>query len=271
MNIRRSNGEDELWQAILAEVTCETLREPVLTSFFHATISNHSSIEGALSYHLANKLDGPTVGAMLIREIIEDAYLDDKSIIESARADIRAVRERDPVCDSYATPFLYFKGFHALQAYRVAHWLWKKKRKSLALFFQNQISMAFSVDIHPAAQIGSGIMIDHATGIVVGETAVVEDDVSLMQSVTLGGTGKEMGDRHPKVRKGVLISAGAKVLGNVEIGEGAKVAGGSVVLQDVPAHTTVAGVPAKIVGKPVTAQPSLDMCQDIAECQDLSK
>ena len=263
MNIRKTNGNDELWDAIIGEIACKSVKEPVLASFFHATILNHSTMEAALSYHLASKLDSSNVAAMLIREIIEEAYLEDPSIMDATRADIRAVRERDPVCDSYTTPFLYFKGFHALQAYRVANWLWRKGREELALYLQNQISVVFAVDIHPAAQIGKGIMIDHATGLVVGETCVIEDNVSLMQSVTLGGTGKETGDRHPKVRRGVLISAGAKVLGNVEIGEGAKVGSGSVVLDDVPAHTTVAGVPAKVVGKPAAEQPALDMCQNI--------
>ncbi len=263
MNIRQMNGDDTLWIAIKEEIACKSVLEPILASFFHATILNHSTIEAALSYHLASKLGSSNVPAMLIREIMEDAYIDDPSIMDATRADIRAVRERDPVCDSYTTPFLYFKGFHALQAYRVANWLWKQGREEMALYLQNQISVVFGVDIHPAAVIGKGIMIDHATGLVVGETAVVEDNVSLMQSVTLGGTGKDSGDRHPKVRKGVLISAGAKVLGNVEIGEGAKVGGGSVVLENVPAHVTVAGVPAKVVGKPNATQPALDMCQQI--------
>lgn len=175
------------------------------------------------------------------------------------RADIQAVNERDSACCSLVTPLLYFKGFHALQAYRIAHWLWRQGRKPLALFLQNRISSVFAVDIHPAARIGKGIMFDHATGIVIGETAVVEDNVSIMQSVTLGGTGKEAGDRHPKVRKGVLISAGAKILGNIEVGECAKVGAGSVVLKDVPPRSTVAGVPARIIGENRCLQPSRDM------------
>ncbi len=263
MNLQKLDIQDELWDAIIKEVSCKSVKEPILASFFHATILNHNTMEAALSYHLAGKLGSSNVPPMLIREIMDAAYESDPKIMEATRADIKAVKERDPVCDSYTTPFLYFKGFHALQAYRVANWLWKKGREEMALFFQNQISVVFGVDIHPAAIIGKGIMIDHATGLVVGETSVVEDNVSLMQSVTLGGTGKESGDRHPKVRKGVLISAGAKVLGNVEIGEGAKVGAGSVVLDDVPPHTTVAGVPAKVVGKPVAEQPALDMCQQL--------
>ena len=158
-------------------------------------------------------------------------------------------------------PFLFFKGFHALQAYRLAHWLWNEKRRHLALYLQTRVSDLFAVDIHPAARIGSGIMMDHATGIVIGETAVVEDNVSMLHAVTLGGTGKEAGDRHPKIRTGVLIGAGAKILGNIEIGKGARVAAGSVVLQNVPPCKTVAGVPAKVIGDSGCAEPAREMDQ----------
>jgi len=256
--------DDTVWQTISAETRKQAEQEPILASFLHATILNHNSLEAALSFHLANKLDSPAASALLIREVIQDALRCDASITEAVRADLRAVRERDSACTSLSIPFLYFKGFHALQAYRIAHWLWNKGRESLALFLQNRISVVFGVDINPAARIGQGIMLDHATGIVIGQTAVVEDNVSIMQSVTLGGTGKEGGDRHPKVRKGVLISAGAKVLGNIEIGEGAKIGAGSVVLRPVAAHTTVAGVPAKVVGRPQTQQPALDMCHELS-------
>lgn len=267
-SLATSKVADPLWQSIREEATQMINEEPFLASFFYATILNHYTIEAAISFHLSNKLDSTTVSAMVIREIIEEAFANDASIIEALRTDIKAVVDRDPVCDQYSTPFLYFKGFHALQAYRIAHWLWRQNRKSLALFIQNRISEVFAVDIHPAANIGKGIMIDHATGIVVGETTVVEDNVSLMQSVTLGGTGKDSGDRHPKIGKGVLVSTGAKILGNVHIGEGVKVGAGSVVLADVPPHVTVAGVPAKIVGKPKVAEPALDMCQDLIENGD---
>jgi serine O-acetyltransferase len=196
---------------------------------------------------------------MLVREVIEQALAADPGISQAVRADLEAVSERDSACRSLVTPFLFFKGFHALQAYRIAHWLWTQGRHSLALFLQNRISCIFAVDIHPAANIGKGIMFDHATGIVIGETAVVEDNVSIMQSVTLGGTGKEHGDRHPKVRSGVLISAGAKVLGNIEIGECAKIGAGSVVLKDVAPRTTVAGVPAREIGASPCVQPARDM------------
>jgi serine O-acetyltransferase len=196
---------------------------------------------------------------MLIRDVIEEALDEDDSILTAAEIDILATYNRDPACEDLSTPFLYFKGFHALEAHRIANWLWRQERRTLARFFQNQISVTLGVDIHPAARIGSGIMLDHATGIVVGETAVIEDDVSILHSVTLGGSGKDCGDRHPKIRRGVLLSAGCKVIGNIEVGEGAKVGAGSVVLQDVPPHVTVAGVPAKIVGRPSGDSPALDM------------
>jgi len=250
---------DKMWARIRTETQVELGREPILASFLHATILNPDRLESALSFHLANKLDSPTASALLLREVIEEAFASDAGIGDAVRADIAAVFERDSACHDFLTPFLFFKGFHALQSYRVAHWLWLQNRNALALFFQNRISCQFGVDIHPAARIGKGIMLDHATGIVIGETAVVKDNVSMMQSVTLGGTGKEEGDRHPKIDEGVLISTGAKILGNIRVGAGAKIAAGSVVLQDVPPHTTVAGVPAKIVGKPNCTSPALDM------------
>ena len=191
---------------------------------------------------------------------------------QSIRADIRATRDRDPAAKGFSEPFLYFKGFHALQTHRVAHFLWHGGRQSLALFLQNRTSEVFGVDIHPAARVGNGILIDHATSVVIGETAVIEDNVSILHEVTLGGTGKADGDRHPKVRHGVLIGAGAKILGNVEVGRGAKVGAGSVVLEDVPPHCTVAGVPAQIVGTPNVDEPALEMdhrlpCNpDIEDC-----
>jgi serine O-acetyltransferase len=257
--LRSNSTVDPLWQAIRAETAAEAANEPILASFLHATILNHDTLEAALSFHLAHKLDSATASALLMREVIEQAFRADPTIGEAIRCDVRAVRERDSACAGFSAPFLYFKGFHALQAWRVAHWLWQQGRQSLALFFQNRISSEFGVDIHPAARIGRGIMMDHATGIVIGETAVVGDNVSIMQSVTLGGTGKEHGDRHPKVGNGVLLSAGATVLGNITIGDGAQVAAGSVVLKAVPPHTIVAGVPAKEIGKPSCAQPALEM------------
>ncbi len=263
---------DPVWQTIRREAREEAEHEPALASYFHATILNHDTLEGALSFHLANKLANPAISALQIREIIEDSIRRDDGIGNSVREDIKAVYERDSACDSYLLPFLYFKGFHALQAYRVAHCLWKRGRHSLAHFFQSHIAETFAVDIHPAARIGKGIMLDHASGIVIGETTVVEDDVSIMQAVTLGGTGKEAGDRHPKIRKGCLISAGAKILGNIEIGVGVKVGAGSVVLEDVPPHTTVVGVPARAVGSPKSQAPALEMNHDIkCDCDMVEK
>ena len=248
---------------IRAEALSLVNEEPMLASFFHSTILNHDSLRSALSFQLANKLASAVMPAIVLREVIETALAAQPDILDAAAADICAVKERDPAVRYYSTPLLYLKGFHALQGYRVAHWLWQQGRHSLAVFLQNQISVVFSVDVHPAAQIGRGIMFDHATGIIIGETAVVEDDVSILQNVTLGGTGKEHGDRHPKIREGVMIGAGAKVLGNIEVGRGAKIGAGSVVLQPVPPHTTVAGVPAHEVGHPDCDKPSLDMNQGL--------
>lgn len=254
-----SAESDAVWETIQRETREQAANEPALASFLHATILNHDTLEGALSYHLAQKLACSAISALQVREIIEQALASDPSIGIAVRADIKAVFDRDSACNEYCLPFLYFKGFQALQCYRVAHWLWQRGRFALAYFFQSHITITFGVDIHPAAHLGKGIMLDHATGIVIGETTVVEDNVSIMQAVTLGGTGKECGDRHPKVRRGVLISAGATVLGNIEIGEGAKIGAGSVVLKPVAAHTTVAGVPAEVVGKPRSDSPALDM------------
>jgi len=253
---------DPLWDRIREETFHHASNEPMLASFLHATILNHPVLEGALSFHLANQLDSPTASSLLLRDVIQQAFDSDATIREAVRADLQAVLERDSACHELYIPFLYFKGFHALQTQRVAHWLWQQGREPLALFFQNRMSNGFGVDIHPAARMGKGIMLDHATGLVIGETAVVGNNVSILQSVTLGGTGKDEGDRHPKIADGVLISAGAKILGNIHVGEGAKVGAGSVVLEDVPAHTTVAGVPAKIVGRPSSAQPALEMDHD---------
>lgn len=256
---------DALWQLIQKEAATEMEREPFLASFFHSTIIQHQSLCEAVSYLLANKLSDEVMAAITLRELIEEALGGDPAILQCICHDITAVRLRDPAVESFTTVLLYLKGFHALQGYRIAHWMWKQGRQSMALYLQSRISAVFQVDIHPAARIGCGVMFDHATGIVVGETCVIEDDVSILQSVTLGGTGKESGDRHPKIRSGVMIAAGAKIFGNIEIGRGAKVGGGSVVLEDVPAHTTVVGVPAKIVGRPECEKPALDMDQTVGQ------
>lgn len=252
---------DIAWKNIKTEARDLANCEPMLASFYHATLLKHENLGSALSYMLANKLSSAIMPAIAIREVVEEAYAADPAMIASAACDIQAVRTRDPAVEKYSTPLLYLKGFHALQAYRIGHWLWGKNRKALAIFLQNQVSVTFQVDIHPAARIGHGIMLDHATGIVIGETAVVENDVSILQSVTLGGTGKSGGDRHPKIREGVMIGAGAKILGNIEVGRGAKIGAGSVVLQPIPPHTTAAGVPARIVGRPGSEKPAMDMDQ----------
>ena len=251
--------DDIVWRNIRQEAEQDAADEPLLASFLHATILNHNSLESALSFHLANKLASSTLQPILLMELILEALEDDAGIREAVRADILAVRQRDPACQRYTAPVLYFKGYQALQSYRVAHWLWGHGRVALALTLQARVSEVFAVDIHPAADIGKGILVDHATGLVIGETAVVADNVSFLHEVTLGGTGKERGDRHPKIGEGVLIGAGAKVLGNVRIGEGAKIGAGSVVLSDIPAHSTAVGVPAELVGHPAAEQPALEM------------
>ncbi|MFT4613370.1 MAG: serine O-acetyltransferase [Bacteroidia bacterium] len=250
---------DPVWDRIRRETQLHATKEPILASFLHATILNHSRLELALSFHLASQLDSPTASSLLLREVMLEALEGDCGIHDAVRSDLEAIEDRDSACNELCIPFLYFKGFHALQTYRIANCLWQSGRQPLALFFQNRMSVEFGVDIHPAAKLGQGIMLDHATGVVIGETAVVGNNVSILQSVTLGGTGKDEGDRHPKIGDGVLISAGAKILGNITVGEGAKIGAGSVVLEDVPPHTTAAGVPAKIVGRPSSESPALEM------------
>jgi serine O-acetyltransferase len=253
------SGDDGFWDQIQAEARGVAEHEPMLASFLFASVLRHRSLENALGVILANKLQTQDLSALLFCDLLSEAMTAEPSIRAAIRADLLAARTRDPAADGFAQPFLYYKGFHALQAYRVAHWLWGQKRRALAAHLQNRISEAFGVDVHPAARIGSGVLIDHGTSVVIGETAVVEDNVSLLHEVTLGGTGKESGDRHPKVRSGVLIGAGAKILGNIEIGRGAKVGAGSVVLRDVAPHTTVAGIPARVVGQCTVAEPALEM------------
>ncbi|HSC75844.1 MAG TPA: serine O-acetyltransferase [Pseudomonadales bacterium] len=263
---------DALWQILRREAQTVAAQEAVLASHIHSTILHHQSLAEAISFHLANLLDSSTAPALLLREVFLNALQQDPSIMRNMCRDIVACYERDAACDYYLMPVLYFKGFHALQSYRVAHWLWQQDRRILALHVQNRMSEVFAVDIHPAAVIGGGILIDHATGVVIGETAVIEDDVSMLHEVTLGGSGIARGcRRHPLIRRGVLLAAGAKILGPVEIGEGAKVGGGSVVLTDVPPHTTVAGVPARVVGRPVADQPALDMDHKLGDANEVSE
>jgi len=254
---------DPVWTRINREAEEAVQNEPLLGGLVHACILHHGSLEAALAYRMAQKLASGEMSEQLVREIADEAYRADPTIGESARADIVAVFERDPACNRFIQPLLFFKGFQAVQAYRVGNHLWRNGRKDLAYFVQMRVSEMFGIDIHPAATIGKGIMIDHAHSIVIGETAVVGDNVSMLHSVTLGGTGKDEEDRHPKIGDGVLIGAGAKVLGNIKVGCCSRIAAGSVVLQEVPPATTVAGVPAKIVGEAGCDQPSMSMDQTL--------
>jgi serine O-acetyltransferase len=260
---------DPVWTAIREEARAMAVAEPRMASLVHAVILHHATLEDALSYRLAQKLGAEDVPDMVLREVAEEAFACDPSLGAAMRADISAVRERDPACQRFIEPVLFFKGFQALTAQRVANWLWREGRRDLALFIQMRMSERFAVDIHPGARLGRGIMIDHAHGIVIGETAVVGDDVSMLHHVTLGGTGKESGDRHPKIGRGVLIGAGAKVLGNIRVGDFTRIAAGSVVLKDVPACKTVAGVPARIVGDAGCDCPSRSMDHVVIDPDDI--
>ncbi len=252
---------DPVWQRIREEAIEAVAKEPLIGGMVHTTLLHHETLEGALAFRVAQKLASEEMSVQILREIADEAYASEPELGHAARADIVAVYERDAACHRFLQPVLYFKGFQSIQAYRVGHWLWNQGRKDLAYFFQMRASEVFGLDVHPAARIGKGIMIDHAHSIVIGETAVVGDNVSMLHSVTLGGTGKEDDDRHPKIESGVLIGAGAKVLGNITIGHCSRIAAGSVVLEDVPPMKTVAGVPSRIVGEAGCAQPSVSMDQ----------
>jgi serine O-acetyltransferase len=257
--VRTVEKIDAVWDRIRSEAEAVTRQEPSLGGFVFSSILGHDSFETALVHRLAQRLGNADVAADTVVKAFQDALDADPDIGHAARADLVATFDRDPACHRYIDPILYFKGYQALQTHRMAHRLWQAGRKDFAYYLQSRSSMISSLDIHPAAVIGRGIMIDHGHDIVIGETTVIEDNVSLMQGVTLGGTGKETGDRHPKIRHGVLIGAGAKILGNIEIGHCSRVAACSVVLHDVPANRTVAGVPAKIVGFAGCAEPSRSM------------
>ena len=265
LEVIRPEDAPPVWAALRNEAQAAANSETALASLIAAVVLNHKSLGGALSYQLARKLGDQELRAMSLREIAEEAYSTDKTLVDFAEADLKAVFERDPACKGYLQPFLYFKGYLALQTQRVAHWLWLEGRETLALYLQSRMSELFQVDIHPATRIGRGVFIDHGTGIVIGETAVIGDDVSMLQGVTLGGTGAERGDRHPKIGKGVLLGAGAKVLGNITIGDYAKVASGSVVLKPIPAGCTAAGVPARLVNCPTCEEPARSMDHTLAE------
>jgi len=252
---------DPIWSEIRKEAQAAMTAEPALGSFIYATILSHDRLEDAICHRLAQRIDHSDVDPVLINQTFQSLLAAHQDLGTAFRADLAAVFDRDPACNRYLEPLLYFKGFHALVAHRFAHALWHEGRRDFALFLQSQASRTFAVDIHPAARFGQGIMIDHATGFVVGETAVVGNNCSFLHAVTLGGSGKETGNRHPKIGENVLVGAGAKILGNITVGEGSRIAAGSVVLRNVPPHVTVAGVPAKVVGSAGCAEPALEMEQ----------
>jgi serine O-acetyltransferase len=260
-----SPGVAAVWEALNIEASDAALKDPVLTRAMNSAILFHASFAQALAQQIAFKLANHDLDQDELLSVIAQVFSNNQSVVEHAADDLKAIKERDPSNADILTPFLYFKGFVALQGQRVANWLWNHDRLHLARHIQSRISEVFGVDIHPAARMGKSIMLDHGSGLVIGETAVVEDDVSILQNVTLGGTGKERGDRHPKVRRGALIGAGAKILGNIEIGVGAKVGAGSVVVNAVAPYTSVAGIPAKPIGRPHSTLPGITMDQILSE------
>jgi serine O-acetyltransferase len=258
---------DPIWDTLKQEAQTAADSDPVLSTFLYSTVINHKTLEDCVIYRISERLDHADMPSVILRQAFEEMQVDYPEWGAIIRVDIQAYYDRDPVCTRFLEPVLYFKGFHAIQTYRLSHWLLKKGRKDFALYLQSRSSSVFQTDINPAARIGKGFFLDHATGLVIGETAVVGDNVSILQGVTLGGTGKETGDRHPKVADGVLIGAGAKVLGNIEIGHCSRIASGSVVLKPVPPKTTVAGVPARIVGEAGCSEPSRAMDQILSACE----
>jgi serine O-acetyltransferase len=262
----RSNitAVDPIWAALRQEAEDVVRKEPALGGFLYATVLSKSRLEDAVCHRLAQRLNHSDVDAGLISMTFDEVLAEHPELGRAFRADLAAVYDRDPACQRYIEPLLYFKGFHALVTYRFAHELMKQGRRDFALYLQSQSSRIFGVDINPAARIGIGIMFDHGTGIVIGETATIGDNCSLLQGVTLGGTGKETGDRHPKIGNNVMIGAGAKVLGNIHVGDCSRIASGSVVLKEVPRETTVAGVPAKVVGPAGCPEPARSMDQRLA-------
>ena len=262
---RPLDAVDPVWARVRREATAVVENEPALGGFMHLTVLDHVRLEDAVIQRVADRLGNTTVLSAMIAQAFREAVSDDAGIAAAFRSDIVAFEDRDPACDRFIEPLLYFKGYHAIEAHRLAHWLWNHGRRDLALYLQSRSSEVFQVDINPGARLGRGLFFDHATGIVIGETAVVEDDVSLLQNVTLGGTGKETGDRHPKIRHGVMIGAGSKILGNIEVGCCSRVAAGSVVLKAVPRGMTVAGVPARVIGEAGCSDPSHSMEQRLPE------
>jgi serine O-acetyltransferase len=259
---------DPIFSRVRIEAEETLSREPEMTAFLLSTVLHHETLESAIVHRVASRLHHHDLSANLIAQTWMAMIARDSSFGEAFRADLMAVVDRDPACMRFIEPILYFKGFHAIQTHRLAHALWRAGRKEMALYLQSRSSEVFQTDIHPAARMGKGIFLDHATGLVVGMTAMIDDDVSMLHGVTLGGTGKERGDRHPKIRRGVLIGAGAKIIGNIEVGHCARVAAGSVVLHSVPHNKTVAGVPARVVGEAGCAEPARSMDQILAEKLD---
>jgi serine O-acetyltransferase len=258
---------DPVWTRIRREAEAVVRQEPELSSFIYSSVLHHDRLEQVVVHRIAERLDHPDVSGELIRQAYWDALDDMPTLGAIFRADIVATYDRDPATNRFIEPVLYFKGFHAIQTHRLAHWLWGKGRKDFAYYLQSRASAVFNCDIHPNARIGRGIFLDHASGLVVGETAAIEDDVSMLHDVTLGGTGNEAGDRHPKIGRGVMIGAGAKILGNIQVGHCARVAAGSVVVKPVPHNKTVAGVPAKVIGESGCAEPSRTMDQMLHEME----
>lgn len=252
---------DPIWKQLRAEAEAVVANEPALAGLVYTYVLNHSRLEDAVAHRIADRLDSTVLDSSIIYRAFDKMLETWRDYSVALRADLVAVYDRDPACNRFIEPVLYFKGFHAIETHRLANWLYNSGQPDLALYLQSRASEVFQVDINPAVPMGKGIFIDHATGVVVGATAVIEDDVSILQNVTLGGTGKESGDRHPKIRRGVLIGAGANILGNIDIGSCSRVAAGSVVLKPVPANATVAGVPAKVVGQAGCAEPSRSMDQ----------
>ena len=260
---------DPMWEEIRREAEAAVSQEPAVSSLMYSAILNHDRLEDAVAARIADRIEISDLRSSDLRDAFREAFADQPTLTEIVRADLTAVYERDPACDRFIEPLLYFKGFQAIQAHRLAHWLLGRGRKDFALLIQSAVSERFQVDINPAVKIGRGFFMDHATGVIVGETAVIGDNVSILQNVTLGGTGKAGGDRHPKIADGVLIGAGANVLGNITIGHCSRVAAGSVVLKDVPPEMTVAGVPAKVVAQSGCSEPSRSMDQILAEKDEI--
>lgn len=257
----RINSIDPIWDSVRREAEIAATKDPILTAFLYSTILNQESLEQAVIQRICERLDHDDIPANLLRQTFHEMHEGSSDWGKTLRVDLQAVYDRDPACTRFMEPLLYFKGFHAIQTHRLAHWLWNRGRQDFALYLQSRSSAIFQTDISPAAPIGKGLFLDHATGVVIGMTARIGDNVSILQGVTLGGTGKETGDRHPKIGNGVLLGAGAKVLGNITIGDCSRVASGSVVLKSVPPGKTVAGVPARVVGEAGCSEPSRSMDQ----------